>query len=148
MMGVWKYGQTGVNIKLLALGLLTAISLSSCQRSDHADISRLSESSDCRTVEHKVGETEICGNPQKIVALGPYVLEHLLALNIQPVGYADHIEFHQGDYSNPSQQIPYLGDFITQPLANVGLAYTPSIESILQIQPDLILGVEGNNAAQ
>lgn len=83
---VWKHEQTMIKIKLLALGLWTAISLSSCQRPDHADISRLADSSDCRTIEHKVGETEICGDPQRIVALGPYVLEHLLALDVHPVG--------------------------------------------------------------
>jgi len=86
----------------------------------------------------------VCGQPQRIVALGPYVLESLLTLGIQPVGFADHMMLHQGTYDNPSQQIPYLGNRITQPLANVGLAYSPSIESLLKIQPDLIVGTESN----
>ena len=78
------------------------------------------------------------------MVLGPYVLEPLLALNVQPVAYGDHVAFHQGDYDNSSQQIPYLGNMITQPVANVGLAYEPSIEAISKVQPDLIIGIEGN----
>jgi iron complex transport system substrate-binding protein len=95
-----------------------------------------------------MGTTNICGQPQRIVVLGPYLLEPLLALNVQPIGYADHITFHQGSYTNPSQQIPYLGDRISQPLANVGIAYTPSIEAILNAKPDLILGTAANNTRQ
>ena len=101
-------------------------------------------SADCRTIQHPSGETEICGQPQRIVVLGPYVLESLLALEVQPIGFADHIAVHQGDYDNPSQQIPYLGSRIMHPLANVGLAYTPSLEAILKIKPDLILGLDSN----
>ena len=33
---------------------------------------------------------------------------------------------------------------ITQPIANLGIAYEPSIEAIVQAQPDLILGLEAN----
>ncbi len=32
---------------------------------------------------------------------------------------------------------------ITQPIANVGLAYEPSIEAIAKVQPDLIIGIQG-----
>ncbi|MEM8639736.1 MAG: iron-siderophore ABC transporter substrate-binding protein [Cyanobacteria bacterium P01_G01_bin.54] len=91
-------------------------------------------------IKHQHGATQICGQPQRIVVLGPYVLEPLLALGVQPIGYADHVAFHQGDYTDPRQQIPYLGGLITQPIANVGLAGNPSIETILKIKPDLILG--------
>ncbi|NEQ86603.1 MAG: iron-siderophore ABC transporter substrate-binding protein, partial [Moorea sp. SIO2I5] len=93
---------------------------------------------------YQMGETKVCGQPQRIVALGPYLLEHLLALEIQPVAYADHIAFHQGEYDNPSKQIPYLGSYIKEPIANVGLAYTPSVEAILKVKPDLILSLSDN----
>ncbi|MEO0375287.1 MAG: iron-siderophore ABC transporter substrate-binding protein [Cyanobacteria bacterium P01_A01_bin.17] len=101
---------------------------------------------DCRTIQHEAGETEICGQPQRIVVLGPFVLEPLLALGIQPSAYAAHTDWHQGDYDNPSQQIPYLGEYVTHPLMNVGSAPQPSIEVLLQMQPDLILGTNFNNA--
>lgn len=102
----------------------------------------------CPTIAHALGETKVCGQPQRIVVLGPYLLESLLALNVQPIGFADHIAFHQGDYTQPTEQIPYLGQRISQSVANVGIAYTPSIEAILKAQPDLILGLDSNNAKQ
>ncbi|MDV3351188.1 iron-siderophore ABC transporter substrate-binding protein [Leptothoe sp. LEGE 181152] len=108
------------------------------------------ESTDCRTVQHEMGDTEICGQPQTIVVLGPYLLEQVLALGAQPAGYGDHIAFHQGDYDNPSQQIPYLGNKVTTQPVNVGLAYQPSIEAIVKAQPDLILapGLEATQYEQ
>ena len=101
---------------------------------------------DCRTISHEMGETQICGQPQKIAVLSPNLLELLLALDRQPVGNADYFEFRQAHYNNPSQQIPYLGNrIITQP-ANVGQSFTPSIEALLKLKPDLILGSEFNKA--
>ena len=106
------------------------------------------DSSDCRTVHHEIEVVEICSQPQKIVALGPYVLEPLLALDVQPAGYADRFAFHAGDYANPAEQIPYLGELLSQgrrqPLANVGTAGAPSLEAILQLQPDLIIATDEN----
>ncbi|MEM8672891.1 MAG: iron-siderophore ABC transporter substrate-binding protein [Cyanobacteria bacterium P01_G01_bin.67] len=78
------------------------------------------------------------------MVLGPNVLEPLLALGVQPIAYGDHVAFRQGDYDNPQGQIPYLGSMITQPIANVGLASEPSIEAIVKVQPDLIIGLEEN----
>lgn len=133
--------------RLLALAILASFAIAACQgRTDNAAVNsaRPSAGADCRTIQHEMGETEICGQPQRIVVLGPYVLEPLLALNVQPIAFADHIMLHQGEYDNPSQQIPYLGERITQPLANVGLAYSPSIEALLKVQPDLILGTDSN----
>ncbi|MGP1387538.1 MAG: iron-siderophore ABC transporter substrate-binding protein [Thainema sp.] len=134
----------------LLLALWLAVAIASCRTTGTAihTTSQSSPSTNCRTIEHAVGDTEICGQPQKIVVLGPYVLEPLLALGVQPAAFADHMSVHQDEYDNPSQQIPYLGDRITQPLDNPGLAYSPSIEAILNVQPDLILGLESNNAEQ
>lgn len=100
----------------------------------------------CRTITHQQGDTEICGEPQQIVVLGPYLLEQVLALGAQPAGFADHIALHQGDYDNPAQQIPYLGDRVTTQPVNVGLAYQPSIEAIVRVQPDLIISPDYNAA--
>ncbi|NEO31133.1 MAG: iron-siderophore ABC transporter substrate-binding protein [Symploca sp. SIO3C6] len=137
-------------IRLLVLGILTAFVIAACQgKTDRLTLEPASVSSsdltDCRTIQHEMGETEVCGQPQRIVVLGPYVLEALLVLDIQPVGFSDHIAFHQGDYDKPNQQIPYLGERITQPLINVGLAESPSLEDMIRAKPDLILGTNINN---
>ena len=135
-----------LQIRLLALCLLVGFTSVACHApinqplNDTATIS--SDAADCRTIEHEMGETEVCGAPQRIVVLGPYILEPLLALNVQPVGYADQIAFHQGEYTYPRQQIPNLGEIVAQPLTNVGLARAPSLEAILKTKPDLILGTE------
>ena len=132
---------------------MTAFAIAACQNQanqpSNDTISTVSSDvADCRTIEHKMGETEICGQPQRIVVFGPYLLELLLALTIQPVGFADHNVFHRGDFTHPSQQIPYLGSRITQPIVNVGDSNSPSIEAILKAQPDLILSSNVGDTAQ
>ncbi|MEM8672880.1 MAG: iron-siderophore ABC transporter substrate-binding protein [Cyanobacteria bacterium P01_G01_bin.67] len=130
--------------KFLILPIILGLALASCQTQTSNPETSTSNQAECRTVEHEAGETEVCGQPEQIVVLGPYVLEPLLALGVQPIGFADHIAFHQGDYDNPQEQIPYLGKLINQPVANVGLTLKPSIEAIVKVQPDLIIGIQGN----
>ena len=132
-------------LKYLSSAAITAVAISACQNppdnpTGNAVSNPSSNLTDCRTVQHAMGETEICGNSQKVVAVGPAALEALLILDIQPVGFADHFPVHQGSYDNPSQQIPYVGDRITSPIANIGISSNPSLETIFQLQPDLILG--------
>ncbi|QYO68703.1 ABC transporter substrate-binding protein [Leptolyngbya sp. 7M] len=64
------------------------------------------------------------------------------------MAFADLSTWHLGKYDNPSQQIPYLGEYITHSLTNLGSAGQPSIESLLAVQPDLILGTDFINADQ
>jgi len=143
--------QRFLRMRLLAFSLVTTGAIASCQQQPNQTsntTARASHLEDCRTIQHELGETEVCGQPERIVVLGPYVLEYLLALDIQPIGYADHVAFYQEDYTDPSQQIPYLGDRITPPLANVGTASSPSLEAILKLQPDLIVGINDHNTNQ
>jgi iron complex transport system substrate-binding protein len=138
-------------IKQLIVAVLAGVAIVACQGgTDNSaapqpeDALSSAASADCRTIQHALGETEICGQPRKIVVLGPYLLEQVLALGAQPAGYADHMALHQGDYTNPVQQIPYLGARVTTQPVNVGLAYQPSIEGIARVQPDLILSPDYN----
>jgi iron complex transport system substrate-binding protein len=126
---------------MLTIVLLIGLATVACQGKGEQPLSS-SDSTNCQTIEHEMGETEVCGQPQKIVALGSSVLESLLALDVQPVAYGDYVLSPTGNYNSPSQQIPYLGNRITGELANVGLATSPSLEAILKVQPDLILGTE------
>jgi iron complex transport system substrate-binding protein len=130
--------------KFLILLIILGGAIVSCQSQTSKPKTSTSNQADCRVVKHEKGETEVCGQPQRIVILGPYVLESLLALGVQPIGFADHMTFSQKEYDNPKQQIPYLGNLITQPVTNVGLAYEPSIEAIVKVQPDLIIGTNYN----
>jgi iron complex transport system substrate-binding protein len=99
-----------------------------------------SSATNCQTLEHDRGETKICNQPQKIVAIGPNMLEMLLALGIQPIGYADYFSLPASKFDRPSEQIPFLGSRVTKQPLNIGSADDPSLETIAQLQPDLILG--------
>jgi iron complex transport system substrate-binding protein len=145
-------------LKLVMLGILTAVSIAACgdntafrttSGSGHARPSSRLPPADCRMVKHALGETKICGKPQKVVALGPLTLDLLLSLNQQPAAYADVdiVQNFRGDYNNPSQQIPYLGDRVTSQPINVGIMNEPSFERLYKLKPDLIVGeVWANNA--
>lgn len=145
-----KRVQRCLKIRLLGFNLLTAIAIAACQGNVNPATPEASTpsaaSGDCRTIQHKLGETEICGQPQNVVVLGPNMLELLLALDVQPVGFADRFAFHSGNFDNPAQQIPYLGKQVTGQPANVGLAFSPSLEAIAKTNPDLILGSTTNEA--
>lgn len=131
------------NIKLLLLSVCTLILVVACNSSTPQLSSRTnSESvlSDCRVIQHDGGETKICGHLQKIVALSPPILDILLSLGVQPVAYAEVDLLNQKVFDNPSQQIPFLGDRVTTQPVNLGTRHNPSIETLVQLKPDLILG--------
>ena len=132
------------------LVVLLVVAIASCSNNPVSSLKQSSQASstatNCRSIDHQMGITEVCGRPEKIVVLGSSLLEVLLALGMQPVGFADRIPFHQGNYDNPREQIPYLGSQITGQPANLGLDYNPSIEAILKTQPDLIVGTEANRS--
>lgn len=141
-------------ITLLMLGTFTTVLIVACNGNasnritsgDTANSTLSFRSSNCRIVKHDMGETQVCGQPQKIVALSPHLLDLLLSLNRQPAGYAEVFPFHKGKYfDNPSQQIPYLGDRITSQPMNLGNRDEPSLERLIKLKPDLILGEVGNN---
>ncbi|MBE9170814.1 iron-siderophore ABC transporter substrate-binding protein [Pleurocapsales cyanobacterium LEGE 06147] len=94
----------------------------------------------CQTIEHDFGKTEVCRQPQKVAVLGSNMLETILALQVQPVGYADYLSFHRADFDRPSRQIPYLGRRVTSQPINLGTSGEPSLEALTRLKPDLILG--------
>lgn len=103
-----------------------------------------SVSTSCQTIDHAVGQTEICGVPRKVAALSPYILDMMLSLGVEPAGYsaADVTSdlLRQSKFDRPSQQIPYLGSRITTQPINLGDRHSPSLEALAQLNPDVILG--------
>ncbi|MEN9519635.1 MAG: hypothetical protein RLZZ381_2223, partial [Cyanobacteriota bacterium] len=83
-----KYKRT---LSLLSVRFLVVATIAACQTQTSNLKTSISNRTDCRTIEHEVGETEVCGQPERIVVLGPYVLEPLLTLGVQPIGFADHV---------------------------------------------------------
>lgn len=134
-------------LKLLTLGLGVAFLVVACSPSDSQVSDRATANlngTNCRMVQHDVGETQVCGQPKQIVALGPHILDLLLSLDMQPAGYAEVFPFHGDDsFNNPSEQIPYLGNRVTTQPLNLGDRSNPSIETLTRLRPDLILGEAG-----
>lgn len=135
-------------VRLLLLSSCIAVLLTACNFKTAETTppdSKTSSSTHCKIARHAGGETQVCGQPQRIVVLNPKMLDILLSLNTQPIGYAEVFSNHRGDFDRPSQQIPYLGDRITQPITNLGISSEPSLEALTRLQPDLILGDSAGN---
>ncbi|NDJ17914.1 iron-siderophore ABC transporter substrate-binding protein [Myxacorys almedinensis] len=131
--------------KYIGLVIVTVILITACQSGvpNRPNLENVQgTSTDCRVVKHAVGETTICGKPQKVVALEPKLLSMMLALNVQPSAYADSGSFNGRKFDNPSQQIPYLGQFVTNQPISVGSRNNPSLEALTLLKPDLILGMK------
>ncbi|MEM9005769.1 MAG: iron-siderophore ABC transporter substrate-binding protein [Cyanobacteria bacterium P01_F01_bin.86] len=120
--------------------------MAACGTSPAPTVTDAQLSTDCRRVQHLEGETQVCGQPETVAVLGAAPLEMLVVLDTQPAGFADHTIWHRDHYDNPSQQIPYLGRFVTSQPVNLGSVSQPSIEAIVGLQPDLIVGTGGNVA--
>ena len=139
----------------LALGLITVLFIIGCSTFAEQDLairpnpnlSTQSATPDCQIINHDLGETEICGQPQTVVVLSLHTLGLLLSLDMQPTGCATVLNIYQGDvFDDPARQIPYLGDRLTTQPVNLGLSADPSLEKLAALKPDLIIGEVGRNA--
>jgi len=90
-----------------------------------------STSSEARMIEHAMGETEIKGEPEKIVILTNEGTEALLALGVKPVGA---VQSWTGNpwYSHIEKDM--------EGVKNLGLESQVNLEEIAALQPDLIIG--------
>ena len=86
------------------------------------------ESTPTRIIEHAMGSSEVPVSPQRVVVLDTAPLDAALALGITPVGTAI--------YRQPPE---YLSDRIAD-VAIIGDGNRPDLETILKLEPDLILG--------
>ena len=135
----WKYHWVG----WLVLGLLTSLLTVACSRNLPTNLTRQSQpaaSDSCRLVTHLAGEMTVCGQPQKVAALSPRVLNAMLALDIQPEAYAEASLLKLRRFNNPSEQIPILGEYVTTHPINLGDRDVPSLEALTLLNPDLIVG--------
>ncbi len=120
---------------VLLAGILGFILTTACQNQTHeADIQSIhSSTTNCRMIQHAMGETCVPLHPQRVVTLSLPTLGNTLALGIKPIGTTN--EMHQGNGSltvvpGESEKIKLIG--IAQ----------PNLETLLQLKPDLIVGVD------
>ncbi|MBF2058130.1 MAG: iron-siderophore ABC transporter substrate-binding protein [Cyanobacterium sp. T60_A2020_053] len=85
----------------------------------------------CLEIEHSQGKTCIPKNWQTVVTLDSVTAENLIALGIKPVGTT---------FSSLSQH--FEDELIN--VTNIGEIGEPNLEKILQLKPDLIVGIDSN----
>ena len=123
-------------IALFLLASLTAVFISACnlRSSEVATQSNNSPPTECRTVEHAMGETCIPINPQRLVTLSDFTLHHALVLGVKPIGHA---------FDGWRDKVPpYLTGRRNEieALEEIGTEAQPDLEKILDLKPDLIIG--------
>lgn len=122
----------------VAIAIPFTFMLVSCNQQSPS--SNVQQAANCRSITHTAGQTQVCDSPQRIVTVGPNLLELLLALDVQPIAHAEYFPFPNQRFDQPSQQIPFLGQRLTGQPQNVGTAESPSLDAIAKLKPDLILG--------
>ncbi|WP_226576547.1 helical backbone metal receptor [Halobacillus litoralis] len=88
------------------------------------------ESEETRVIKHEMGETEISGTPEKVVALEFSFVDNLASLGVSPVGIAD---------DNDKERIIEPIREEIEDYTSVGTRKQPSLEVISSLQPDLII---------
>lgn len=92
-----------------------------------------------RTVKHALGETAITGDAKRVVALEWTYVEDLLALGIQPIAIAD-VEGYKAWVKTPGVEL-------SPDVVDVGFRGEPNLETILSLDPDLIIEIDYSAAA-
>lgn len=128
------------SVKLLLASVTLAVSVLSAgcasgkeEGSDNAGNQGASASSEggAYTVQHAMGTTTIPATPKRVVVLTNEGTEAVLAMGVKPVGA---VKAFQGDpWYNHTKDL--LKD-----TKNLGLEESPSIEDIIALKPDLIIG--------
>lgn len=120
--------------RLLIIGICTIFLIVACNRSPDPSKSdrTISKSLEfCRLVKHQLGETCIPTNPQRIIATDEDILEILLALGLKPIAAAEP--------NLVGSRSRHLAGKIDD-VVSLGKQNQLSLERILQLNPDLILG--------
>lgn len=120
----------------LRLLLIFALVITACHGyiSQKADNSKTQlPNSDCRVVVHQSGETCIPHNPKRIVVTSADILDPVLALGVKPIAAPEPNLLHS--------QGRHLGDRV-EDIISLGKENGISLEKIVNLKPDLILGFE------
>ncbi len=91
-------------------------------------------SGETRTIEHKFGETEVSGKPERVVTVGVSEQDPALALGVTPVGVTEWFgeqpfavwPWARGELGDAEPEVLELGDL--------------NLEAIAALRPDLIVG--------
>lgn len=116
--------------RLLLLGLGVAVATACSGRSQTASLDP--QAIETKLVQHAYGEAQVPINPARVVVLGFYTLEAVMALGVEPVASS-------GMIFNNLLHLPYPD----REIVDIGNPREPSLEQIAALKPDLILSSKG-----
>lgn len=114
---------------LAVLLLFTVWQTTACNSGNGIRTSTVGEQSDCRQVDHFAGTTCVPNQIERLVTLDSVAYEYAIALGLQPIGTVSS-EFSASLIEQ------------TEQVANIGQTGEPNLESVLALEPDLILGLD------
>jgi iron complex transport system substrate-binding protein len=115
--------------------IITLVTVTACYSHSLPNLAdQKSPASECRLIKHELGETCVPLNPQRIIAVDSIALEALVALDKTPIGIT-RPEFF-------ASKANLLKEKITG-ISYVGKEFQINLETLLQLHPDLIVGVYG-----
>ena len=117
------------------LGIFAITLISACSRDTWQQSSTDTQlsPSECQNIQHQLGETCVPINPQRIVATDEDTLEILLALGLKPIAASEP--------NMVNSRSRHLGGKVDD-VVSLGKNNQLSLERILQLNPDLILGFD------
>lgn len=113
-------------LALMTLGLVVA-----CQGGTTVDQSAAVA---CREIEHAAGTTCVPKTYERLVTLDGVTFEYAIAAGLSPIATA------------VSGLIDHMAEQVAQ-VENIGLTGEPNLEQVLALKPDLIVGLDVNQAA-
>lgn len=109
-------------MRLIVIAVLTCWLITSCTNNASVETNVNSE---CRPIQHAMGETCVPLEPQRVVTLGGTILESALAMDVQPLAAQTDV-------------LPHL----ESQLEEVGILGWPlNLEQVVALKPDLIIGL-------
>ncbi len=121
-------------IQLFLGGALMVALIQSCTGSGSsppASLPSAPESSNCRMVRHALGETCVPDQPQRVITLSVPSLGDAIALGVKPIATIVYFD----------QPPPYLAQHLNF-IQILGQEEQPSLEKIVALKPDLIIGIK------
>lgn len=115
------------------LGVFAAIFIAACgiNTQQQSSTSRQPSPSECQNIQHQLGEACIPTSPQRIIVTSEIILDTVLVLGLKPIAAAEP--------ALVGSRSRHLAGKIDE-LVSLGNENQPSLEKILQLNPDLILG--------
>jgi iron complex transport system substrate-binding protein len=118
--------------RLTVLLLLIALFQGCYGMVNQADYPLKKVASDCQMVQHEFGESCIPRRPKRAIVMDQESLEILLAVGINPIATTTP--------NLVGSKLPILQDRI-RTIENLGKEGQPNLEKIVQLKPDLIMGL-------